>query len=239
MRPERDALAVGPSGSLASKLAGEPALDSLGSRDYNGGSELPEETSMDRYAYYLIVCHREHHMPMDPGQFRATYEYQFNGYLQKGAVEYGQAAGDYARYTGKCLRRLRCPVSLRRFAADVGLIFRASHDYYEEYADRYLEDSPDLSPAQRKKYRDQWVRHWVADRVIDELCAPVSSSPYLRYMYDRYQDDNEGTERHRGDNPPPAGGSGVREPLRPHSPLLSGSAARAYPPAEPPRWWAV
>lgn len=40
-------------------------------------------------------------------------------------------------------------------------------------------------------------------------------------------------------NEPPDAAPGVREPLRPHSPLLSGSAARAYPPTEPPRWWAV
>lgn len=40
-------------------------------------------------------------------------------------------------------------------------------------------------------------------------------------------------------NEPPDAAPGVREPLHPHLPLLSGSAARAYPPTEPPRWWAV
>jgi len=141
---------------------------------------------------------------------------------------------DYIRYAVKCLIAHKRPASVAEFNTAIETFTATYSRHYGDYADQQLNAYPELSASQRQECRDRWVRQWIVMATIEDLVNPQKTDPCADNYAGFYDGDNE-----PGNNDRPFDGSGAREPRRPLSPLLSGSAARAYPPTEPPNWAAM
>ena len=138
----------------------------------------------------------------------------------------------YAYYLLTCKLECRLPIG---------------RDYFRlQFLDCILAQYPELPVLEDEA---EWFDEIPeCDKPIVELLARQAPSEYNQptladyftsawgKLFNRQQSANG---EDRPDDGPIEGGSSVREPRRPLTPLLSGSAGRSYPPTDPPNWAAM